>query len=705
MRILSDREIGDILLDVGRDYGPPPVYLDRRGVGESKTHEALSQIVELIPHLEEDKVIYIFAPTTALCDEIASRLISLNKDLQEHTIVYRGRGAEDPHQKQPMCVYHNVAEVLSIRGGEPKSTLCRNKKDQCDYFDTCGYRRQEAELKSAKHKAVIQPHSMLSLTRRSGMKDPTFIVIDEDPYSALLDEPPELALDDLIAPLKVPPSRKDKQIGVNDPTSFLMSVFRQIHDALNQADGIALNRGFPSLDELRVSIEFLYRIVAGLPCALQPNPSSSEIAAFIDDGKLAIRIFLLIKLLRVVLRSHHKSQLIGCRVKERKIQICLKKQLAVTYQNAQTLILSATAQPMILKSWWSQLKCSSPKVAEAPHEKIIQYREKATKGLLGASKPLFNRIIGMIYHLSQAHRGEGLDGMDGFVVAQKEVANRLKALLPKNVEVGHFFAVAGKNTYKDVRFQVIIGRPLPHPNSLELIAEAIKGDAIDREDFDFYRGWYPKFPHQIVLKNASLVETLAEFHPDPTAFALMKSICEGEIKQANRARGVLRTANNPVTTYYVNEQPAPVAVDAVYDELKFDAVDVMVGKGLVVDANARKGHWRVISTCVAEWFKTPKAAERHFQNALDNVRSTPQTHISTLYGFGELNAQDGVKAVPFGDYVHVKLTMKGERFGVPVFIDSFFGDPEQHATNLLGPLDRFEIIGPRKPRNKGQAAV
>jgi hypothetical protein len=70
-----------------------------------------------------------------------------------------------------------------------------------------------------------------------------------------------------------------------------------------------------------------------------------------------------------------------------------------------------------------------------------------------------------------------------------------------------------------------------------------------------------------------------------------------------------------------------------------------------------------------------------------------------------LNAQDGVKAVPFGDYVHVKLTMKGERFGVPVFIDSFFGDPEQHATNLLGPLDRFEIIGPRKPRNKGQAAV
>jgi len=48
--------------------------------------------------------------------------------------------------------------------------------------------------------------------------------------------------------------------------------------------------------------------------------------------------------------------------------------------------------------------------------------------------------------------------------------------------------------------------------------------------------------------------------------------------------------------------------------------------------------------------------------------------------------------VPFDEYVHAKITMQGKRYGVPVFIDLAHGDPEEHATRLLGPLKKFKLI-------------
>jgi hypothetical protein len=245
---------------------------------------------------------------------------------------------------------------------------------------------------------------------------------------------------------------------------------------------------------------------------------------------------------------------------------------------------------------------------------------------------------------------------------------------------------------------VIVGRPLPHPSTIELVAEVIKEDAVDRKGADFFMGWYPKRTVPIVLKGGGNVPTQMEYHPDPFANALLNVICKGEVAQANRGRGLRRTEANPLTTIFINQQPPPFPVDEVYEELPYGPINIMIGKGLVLDACVRKGHWQLIAAVAPEWFDTPNAARKFFENNVPpDVGSNGQNHIGYLYGFGRLRADERrdeplPPTVPFQDFIHAKITLQGTRCGVQVFIDLAHGDPEELATRLLGPLQKFELL-------------
>jgi hypothetical protein len=678
--------------------GHPVAKLDRRGVGSGKTHDGLEDIAQVVLGLADGEAIYIFAPTKVLCVDIRDRLIAVDEQLSELCMVWSGRGATDDQQNQAMCPFHEAADLVSARGGDPTTTLCHTKNGQerlCKFHSTCGYRRQQIGLGT--RKIIIMPHAMLSLALRENMGKPVLLFIDEDPYAALIDDRISFPLDDIIAPLKVPPPGPKGKPDDVDPTKFLASALRQVHDVLNEASGVVGTLGLPSADDAVKSINLLYRIVGSLPCSLKPNPTPKSVEKYSGTGALAKRVFSLISLLKAIKRSSDKEQVIGCRVKKREVTVLLKKAVNKSYADVPTIILSATAEPLILKKWWRRLEASRTEIPDAPNETVGHYNIKATAELLADGKALMKKVAAFVFRLSHLYRGSGGDGPDGVVIMQKAPAERLKEVAPSNVAVANFGAVAGLNDYQNVGFQLIVGRPLPHPDVLELMAEVIKGDVIDRGDADFYMGWYPKRPEPIKLKCGGIVPTKTEYHPDPIANAVLKTIRDGEVAQANRGRGLRRGVNNPLTTIFVSQQVPPVPVDEICEELPFGPLDIMVGKGLVLDANVRKGHWQIITAVVPEWFNTENAARKHFeQNAPTSVVSNGQTHISTLYGFSRLrgNDQSDVSlppAVPFAEYVHAKLTLPGWRYSVLVFIDLAHGDPEQHAIRLLGPLDKFEL--------------
>jgi hypothetical protein len=697
---LSDAEFGERLIQCAIEFGArKPVVLDRRGVGSGKTQEALDMVRQRVPELDDGEAIYIFAPTTVLCGELQMRLVVSDEGLKDTCLTWRGRSALDPQGGQPMCLYSDAADAVSKRGGDPENVLCKSKGLFCKHYETCGYRAQQVGINEKK--IIIMPTAMLSLARREGMGDAHFVIIDEDPCMALLDERITFTIDDVIAPITV----KAKP----EATKLVSAVLGQLHIVLNDAKGTVPCAGLPDAENIREAITLLHKVMRSSSGRLRPNPTSAAVERYMVSGALAQRASKLIKLLTAIQRSRRRPHVIGCRVRDREVTVLLKKFPNKAYESAPTLILSATADPQLLRNWWSQLDASKLEVPVARHETVIQYRAKATKALLTNGR-LMKSIFAAICRLSQEFRNTGGNGPDGLVVMQKAPAEDLKLVAPENMEVANFGALAGVNTFENVGVQLIIGRPMPHPDEVELIAEVIKNDAIDRKGADFFMNWYPKADVPIRLKDGRDVMTKAEWHPDPIANAVLNMVSKGEVIQANRARGLRRTERNPLTTMYINELPAPVPVDDVIEGLPFGPVDVMVGKGLVLDVGAGKGRWQVIAAVVPEWFETKQAARRYFQNAASNVLpkipSSAQSHISTLYGFGHLrenaaSCKTPTPTVPFDDYVHAKVTLATQRYGVPVFIDLIHSDPEEHATKLLGPLKKFEILhAPTVPSSK-----
>jgi hypothetical protein len=693
---LTDQELAQLLQEALIDiFGFQPAILDRRGVGTGKTQEALHHVAGYVAELSDGEAIYIFAPTKILCEEIRKRLVSLDSSLENEILVWGGRASKSPHNGLPMCHFHEAADAVNKCGGNPAKVLCETKTRKCQHYGICGYRAQLAKTRHCK--VIIQPHAMLPLARRKGMGEPVLVLIDEDPYKALLGEETKIPFDDIIAPIKLAPvgSKATERV---EPTQMLSSVLQQVHDVLTKADGVVSTGGLPDAEATSSAIKLLYQVRRSMPSSLKPNPTHNEINNYIARGVVARRAFQLVELLKVIRWSNHKTQIIGCRVSERKVTVLPKKSLNEAYAYVPTLILSATAQPTILQKWWSRLETGRLEIADAPHETVVQYRTKATHRLLGDGLLLMRKVISASYSLSHMYRGAGGGGPDGLVVLQKAPCGRLKKVSPGNVAVANFGAVAGINDFGNVGFQMIVGRPLPHPKEIELIAEVIKGNVIDRGDADFFKGWYPRRTAAIKLKDGSSVPTQMEYHPDPFAAAVLKAVCEGEVAQANRGRGLRRTEVNPLITIVVNDQVPPFPVDQVVEGFPFGPTDIMVGKGLVIDARARKGHWQVIATVTPEWFQTPNAARKYFQgNDVPHVPSNGQTHIEFLYGFGRLSGNNKADVpptldVPFDDYIHAEVTMADKRYGVPVFINLAFGDPEQHATQLLGRLKKFRVL-------------
>lgn len=246
---LSDAEVGKRLQQFVRDYcGFQDAYLDRRGVGSGKTWEALAEVALQAQTLGDGEVIYCFAPTTVLCEDIRKRLVACDRSLVDKCLTWRGRSAIDPVQNQPMCLYHEAADVVSKRGGDPEKTLCKSKDHHCQHYETCGYRAQRREID--RQKIIIMPHSMLSLAPRKGMGIACFVIIDEDPYSALLDEPVALPLDDIIAPIAARPEAK----------KLLTMVLSEVHAALNNADGVISCEGLPDAERVNKAIKLLYDV-------------------------------------------------------------------------------------------------------------------------------------------------------------------------------------------------------------------------------------------------------------------------------------------------------------------------------------------------------------------------------------------------------------------------------------------------------------
>jgi putative DNA primase/helicase len=683
----------------------PSVKLMKIATGVGKSREAREQIKQILPSLPPGTCVVILTPTHNLNDEHLERLVALLKGVGADVAVYRGRNALDPARPgKKMCDFSSEASKLTAAGGNKEQLCSRKKKGKlvsCKFHDECGYRKQF----DLTPQVWIIPHALLTKKLPSCIPEIGALIIDEDPLQSFLggfdaNNPVRVSMDELQQVRRVPFKQGSKIID-DEATADLETSRAALCRALSGVDGIITTKSLidagltakMATDAHKAILKSKKRIT------VSPDMPTTERQKRIKEATIhngpILRLSRLWLLIGAALEVEY-DVLPGCRV-ERGIKTkngpqydAIRLRWRDPLHNdwkAPSMILSATAEPALLQHIWPQLEVVADVNPVIPHTKVTQISWSASKLKLENENNL-RRIKHFAEVAAFKHRGNGVAiggrQVDMLLVAQKAAKENLIALsLPDNIDTAHFNAVEGIDKWGEIAIQATVGRTMPPPHEVELMAEVLTGKVANRHGAEFPGGWYPRKFMGIRIKGAGEVghPTLMEYHPDTLCEAIRRCICEGGLIQANgRPRAVNRTEANPLHIIYIGNIPLPWEVDEV---LPADAIDpdpywLMAARGLLPAPSATKGKHQIVQKVLPDLFPTEDAARK----ALNRTNA----NIYTILEDVRLSA-----------FVHADVKISGYRYKIAVLIDPSQGDPRETAERLLGPLDSFECLNEPPP--------
>ena len=199
------------------------------------------------------------------------------------------------------------------------------------------------------------------------------------------------------------------------------------------------------------------------------------------------------------------------------------------------------------------------------------------------------------------------------VVAQERIEEALQAAgnLPGNIEWGHHNGVRGRDVWgpngKDggVALLIVVGRTMPPSTAIARMGEALTGQAMPARQYERGTAWRE-------LADGSARRCEAMRYPDPVGEALRWQACEAEVMQIiGRARGVNRSADNPVDVLVLTDTPLPLPVTLISAAtLDPSPDDLMLAAGGVVLTNCTDA-----ATAYPELWRTREAAKKALQRA------------------------------------------------------------------------------------------
>ena len=227
------------------------------------------------------------------------------------------------------------------------------------------------------------------------------------------------------------------------------------------------------------------------------------------------------------------------------------------------------------------------------------------------------------------------------LVTQKAVKEALSSHGPMAtcVDLAHHNSVAGRDEWRNVRSLIVVGRTQPAPASVERMAEALTGRAVEP-----LKGWYQRGDG---VRHAS-GETMAieaDRHPDPICEAIRWQVCEGELMQIiGRGRGVNRTETDPLDVLVMSDAPLPIPVAQTLQavDLAPNPADLMLAAGGVVFENAADAaatYPQLWSTRNAAKFALHRWRTEMAGQAADGIRSLIVDIIRGLIPSGPLVAR------------------------------------------------------------------
>ena len=347
-------------------------------------------------------------------------------------------------------------------------------------------------------------------------------------------------------------------------------------------------------------------------------------------------------------------------------------------QNVPVLHLDATMPVDLVRHYLPRLQIAADIEINAPHQRVTQVVGLPTgKGALLPDDPdpakaveatrRRQRFVATVRHLSRGRRT--------LVITYKRFEGDFTDI--PGVETGHFGAVEGLDCWGDVEALFVIGAPRPKTQAVERMAADISGKPVRCAEM---------FARQsaIRLKGGGRHPISEYVYADAEGEAVRRAVTEAAVVQAiGRGRGVNRTASNPLEVYVILHDTAlPMEVDEVaqFSDLEPDAIDKMIGRGLVPQMPTDAAR------LYRDLFPTREAAKKAYQRAGLSVERGSRLGTSPY------------REVPIMECPHARVRYQPQGKGqVPriALVDPVkVPDARAVLEAALGPLALFEALPP-----------
>jgi hypothetical protein len=605
---------------------PPPQTLAMRvGVGIGKTRAVLDGLAA--PEWA-NKSIYYHVPDHDLADEVAQRFTDMSVAQGGPSgMVFRGRQQMHP-SGDPMCRKADLAALVTLMGGNVRSTLCERaamggrKAEHCEHHPErrpCGGCRYMEQVLDDRPGVRFMPHNYLCLPRPEGIPKPDLVVIDESFF--------QTCLRGVEGPLKSRPFISSDQLrgtryvptkgGIGgydmDATEELSGLSQRAADVL-EGDILSpkafLATGFTAADAYRArELEYRRREVSDISPAMTLAAQRARLQG--GQGPDVSRFGRFWTILgRELANAPDRDAFHGIIAGEMNTDagtvvgffLRWSSDLRKHVLDASVLVLDATADDTILRRFlpdlpdlieieaqWENVEVIQvtdtvtakshlvPSSAASPEE--LQRRENRREDLrqlveteVEAARKRNPRKDGSVAVLTITYKG-AVQNEDGIPLIQP---------VP-GADFAWLNALRGKDGWRDVDTLIIAGRTQPNASAVEAMTAAlfyadaepirsVGGDRYERE----VRGY------RMADKSRWGVETACL--PDPRAEAVRRQVCEAELVQAiGRARPARRTADRPLRVLVRTSIPLPITVNRLTTthEMAPTVVEVLLARGAV----------------------------------------------------------------------------------------------------------------------------
>ncbi|HEY8612347.1 MAG TPA: hypothetical protein VIL69_13775 [Roseomonas sp.] len=555
--------------------------------------------------------------------------------------IHRGRSQVDPkNPDQKMCADLDAVKLAVSAGESVETAVCGSGKDgkpSCPFRkgeNQCGYYRQqkavaEADVVIAAHEAVF--HMPAGVKKNLGL-----VVMDEAWWQDGVKTGRFVFVDDLIDSVKMFPVLKHtpggQQIPDREGTGDLLQFREQLAHVLSAAP-----EGYLQASALRaVGLTAAdCAAAAGLEWKrkreklMRPGMSPEDRRAAAAEAGINAQIVRLAgmwstleELLASGAEATGRAEMAWQQDREGKDRwaICLNTldKVVAPVLGVPVLLLDATMPTGLVRAYLPRLEAAPPVRVKAPFMEVRQVRGGWGKTTLlpgritikldehaqpkayapgdTTPRPLPSTLAELRDFVAGETRGE-----PALVVTYQDAEAAFAGL--SGVETAHFNDVAGKDGWKDVRYLFVIGRPRPRSDQVRVLAAALTGEPVEvAESHKETRGV------RLVDGKSGTVEVRA--YANPAAEAVSAAITDAEVIQAiGRARGINRTAFNPVRVWILADVVTPLIVDELLDwrDIAPSVVERMACRGIFLTspADAAKAY--------SDLFPTIEAAKKALQ--------------------------------------------------------------------------------------------